>query len=138
MFDKSVLTKEIIGFSEIVVNLLEKDLIGICTDRAINSDGSSILDCFMAVINQQYAVELICVDELHDNKNNPVILTSDDAIYELTIVDYGGELYNFSDVNQPIAAGSNIKSKLSIYFYKYNNSLKVLKELMNLYNAQGV
>lgn len=137
MLDTSILEPEVRVFLDNVMYMLIGDFIGACTDNHINCDGSSLNDSFMAVINQRYVIEMLCVDEITIGGEK---LTDRDGVerYELTIGDRGGEVYNFCDVENPPFGGTTETSCLSIYFYGYKNSIHVLQELMTLYNADGV
>lgn len=138
MFDKTILTEEIVKFSEAAIELLGNDLIGVCTDNTFNCNDSSLLDCFMAIINQRYVVELLCVDELFDANNVRRPLTKNEAVYELSILDKGGDIFDFKHVREPLKGAPESGGWVGIYFYGYENSIKVLQELMKLYHADGV
>lgn len=136
MLDVNILEPEVRVFLDNITYMLIGDFIGACTDNHINCDGSSLNDSFMAVINQRYVIEMLCIDTITIGGE---VLTDREGVerYELTIGDRGGEVCNFSDVeNPPFLSTDN--SCLSIYFYGYKNSILVLQELMTLYNVDGV
>ena len=138
MLDKSILDKKIADFVESVIKITGLDFIAAHTDGSISLENSDIADCFMAVINQAYVIELLCVSELTDKNGNIIPTRPGVEMYELSIVDRVGEIYNFSDVCTPLSGSPEAVSCVDIYFYGYENSIKVLQELMKLYVTNGV
>lgn len=116
--------REIEAFVATVTDTLRmnRGFVSLFRDEVKTHEYGDLLDCFECKMNQNTHCELICTSEFKINNQETNVFEKspdDEAWYVLTV---------FDDIAAPVY----------LCFTDYANSKYVLRELMNLYTADGV